>query len=419
MGDPGVNWAGNITYSASDLVRPASLAELQQIVADADRLRVVGSRHSFSTVADTTGVLLDLSDLRRDVQIDPDRRTAVVTGASRYGEITPRLAADGFALPNLGSLPHISIAGACATGTHGSGDGNATLGSAVRSITFVQADGELVRLERGLDPDFHGAVLALGALGAVTEYTLDLQPAFQMRQEVYLGMPYTALEERFDEIMAEAYSVSLFLDFTGDRLDKAWLKRRVDPSDTEPAATDWLGATLARTDQHPVPGHPADSATPQCGQVGPWNERLPHFRLEFVPSSGVELQSEYLVPRQHALAAISALRGMGRSIAALLQIAEIRTVAADDLWLSPACGRDVVAFHFTWVDDWPAVSQLLPRLEAALAEWEPRPHWGKLFTTPAGRVRELFDRLPAFARLAAKHDPNRKFGNDFLETYVY
>lgn len=418
MADPGVNWAGNVKYSASDLVRPASLDELQQIVADADRLRVVGSRHSFSTVADTTGVLLDLSGLRRDVQIDPARRTAVVTGASRYGEITPSLQNAGFALPNLGSLPHISIAGACATGTHGSGNGNATLGSAVRGVTFVRADGELVRLERDVDPDFHGAVLALGALGAVTEYTLDLQPAFQMRQDVYLGLPYATLEAEFDEIMAEAYSVSLFLDFAGDRLDKAWLKRRVDSDDAPPAA-DWLGATLARTDQHPVPGHPAGSATPQCGLVGPWNERLPHFRLEFVPSSGVELQSEYLLPRRHAVAAIEALRGLGASIAELLQIAEIRTVAADELWLSPAYGRDVVAFHFTWVDDWPAVSQLLPRLEGALAGWEPRPHWGKLFTTPADQVRGWFDQLPAFAGLAARHDPNRKFGNEFLETFVY
>ena len=422
MTDPGVNWAGNVRYSARELRRPNSLDELQHAVASADRVRVLGTRHSFSDVANTSGTLLDLSALRTDAQIDHVARTAVVTGASRYGEIAPQLAAAGFALPNLGSLPHISIAGACATGTHGSGVGNAILAGAVRAVTFVRADGELVRLERGTDPDFDGAVVSLGALGAVTEYTLDLRESFQMRQDVYLGLPHQELERHFDEILAAAYSVSLFLDFAGDRVHSVWLKQVVvgDPDSPapEPRRT-WFGADLARSEQHPVPGHPADSATPQLGAVGPWHERLPHFRLEYVPSAGVELQSEYLLPRTHAVDAIAALRGLSGSIAPLLQVAEIRTVAADDLWLSPALGRDVVALHFTWLDDWPAVSRLLPRIEAALDEWDPRPHWGKLFTMPAGRVREQYGRLPAFAELAACHDPNRKFGNRFLRTFVY
>jgi xylitol oxidase len=417
---PGVNWAGNIRYTARELLTPTTLAQLQEMVCTAERVRVLGSRHSFNDIADSPGVLLNLAELRQPVAIDPAAATATVGAGLRYGEVTPQLEAAGFALPNLGSLPHISVAGACATGTHGSGSGNRNLAAAVRSMEFVAADGELVRLDRDEHPaEFHGAVLGVGAVGPVVSLTLDLRPSFQVRQDVYLDLPYRELDAHFDEIMDAAYSVSLFLDFRSDTVGKVWMKRAVAPGeDWQPEPT-WLGARLAESDQHPVPGQLPDSATPQRGDIGPWNERLPHFRLEFVPSSGLELQSEYLLPRGHAVRALAGLRPLSERIAPLLQVAEIRTVAADELWLSPAYQQDVVALHFTWVDDTPAVRALLPALEAVLDPLEGRPHWGKVFTTPPGRVRELYPRMADFVELVRRYDPDGRFGNTFLETYVY
>jgi xylitol oxidase len=422
-----VNWAGNISYSATELLRPASVAELQELVAGGDRIRAVGSRHSFSDVADTTGTLVDVAGIGHSIEIDSDAATARISAGMRYGEVTPALQRAGFALPNLGSLPHISVAGACATGTHGSGNGNRILGSAVREVEFVDGSGELVRLSRseqapdGLDSSadaFSGSVVSMGALGIMTALTLDLVPSFSVRQDIHRGLPFDHLDEHFDEVMASAYSVSLFLDFRTETIDKVWQKRRVQDGDSWQPAPDYFGAILATEPQHPVPGQFADSATPQLGSIGPWNERLPHFRLEFTPSSGQELQSEYLLDRRHAVAALTGLRPLAGRIAALLRVAEIRTVAADDLWLSEAYQRDLVAFHFTWVDDWPSVRDLLPDLEAAFEGMDVRPHWGKLFTMPAAEVRSRYERLGDFQALAARYDPERKFSNEFLDRYV-
>jgi alditol oxidase len=419
---PGVNWAGNISYSARELCRPDTVPELQELVASASRVRALGSRHSFSSVADSTGVLVDLARLGRSVDIDTETATARISAGIRYGELTPILQRTGFALPNLGSLPHISVAGACATGTHGSGTANRTLGGAVRAVEFVDGTGAQIRLARdpnGQDTEFNGSVVAVGALGIVTELTLDLVPSYDVRQDIYLGLALDRLEDHFAEVMASAYSVSLFLDFKAEVIDKVWQKRLVPAGDTWQPEAEWLGAQLATVPQHPVPGQPADSATPQLGSVGPWNERLPHFRLDFTPSSGRELQSEYLLPASGAVNALSGLRRIGNRLAPLLQVAEIRSVAADDLWLSPAYGTDVIAFHFTWIDDWPAVRAVLPVLEAAFDGLSARPHWGKLFTMPASEVRGRYERLGDFQRLAEHYDPSRKFANDYLDEYVY
>lgn len=419
------NWAGNIVYRAAEVRRPTSMAELRELVARGGQVRVLGSGHSFNEITDTTGVLVSLDALPPVLEIDRASGTAKISGGLRYGELSRHLHAAGYALPNLASLPHICVAGACATGTHGSGDGTGGLATSVTAIELVTGDGELVTLSREADPDrFPGAVVALGALGVVATMTLELVPAFQVRQRVYEGLPAAALDAHFDEIMSAAYSVSLFTDWRGDRIRQVWVKERVDtppgaadaPAEEPPVAA--LGAVPADGPRNPVPGLPADNCTDQLGVPGPWFERLPHFRPDATPSAGDELQAEYMVPRRHAVAAFHALAGIAEHIAPPLRISEIRTVAADDLWLSPSYGRDTVAFHFTWKPDEPAVRKVLPLMEEVLAPFDARPHWGKLFTIPPEVLHTRYDRLADFRGLARELDPTGKFANEFVTRHI-
>ncbi|MFE3517523.1 FAD-binding protein [Streptomyces sp. NPDC059166] len=407
------NWAGNVTFRAERLHTPTTIAELRDLVSAGGALRALGTGHSFNTVADTSGTLVSVAGLPRTLDVDSRAGTATVSAGLRFAELTGTLHRHGFALHNLGSLPHISVAGACATGTHGSGAGNRSLAGAVRALELVTADGDLMTLERGED-DFEGAVVSLGALGVVTRLTLDLVPAFDIQQSVYEGLPQERLLGRFDEIMSEAYSVSLFTGWHGGPVDQVWLKRKVTDGGPRSAPGEWQGATLADGPRHPVPGMATEHCTEQLGAPGPWHTRLPHFRPEFTPSNGDELQSEYFVAREDAVAAYEALDRVRQDIAPLLQIGEIRSVAGDDLWLSPAQGRDSVAFHFTWVPDTDAVLPAVGAVEEALAPFGARPHWGKVFTTPPATLRSLYPRYADFERLVLRLDPTGVFRNDFL-----
>ena len=407
------NWAGNIAFHPAAVHRPTSVAEVQELVAGSDRLRVLGSGHSFNPIADTPGDLLVLADMPPTVEVDTARAQARVAGAVRYGELVGPLHAAGFALPNTGSLPHISVAGACATGTHGSGVGNQVLATHVAAVELVRADGELVTLRRG-ESGFEGAVLSLGALGVVTHLTLDLVPTFDMTQVVHEGLTRAALHENLDEVLASAYSVSVFTDHRAGTGAQVWQKR----TSTAPAPQEWLGAQLADGPRHPVPGEDPAACTTQGGVVGPWHERLPHFRLDFTPSSGEELQSEYFVDRVHGAAALEAIEGLAEDMAPLLMISELRTVAADDLWLSPAQGRDSLALHFTWHADTPGVTAFLPRLEERLAELDARPHWGKVNTVDPDVVRGLFPHLEDARALLHAHDPAGTLRNELVQRYL-
>ncbi len=402
------NWGGNLTYSARQFLAPRSREELQRMVAASGRVHVLGTRHSFSAVADTSGELITLGELPAVLDIDSAAAQVQVNAGCRYGELALALAPAGLALGNLGSLPHISIGGAASTGTHGSGDHNRVLADAVAALEMVTADGEVVRLDRST-PDFAGSVLALGSLGAVVTMTLDLVPSFELRQYVYDDLPMRALVEQFDQIMSAAYSVSVFTQWRHPHA-QVWLK-----SGSPRSEGDWLGAHLADVPRHPIPTESGSVATQQLGVPGPSYERLPHFRLEFTPSRGDEIQSEYLIARTDAPAAIEALVGIGDRLAGPLLISEIRTVAADELWLSCAYERDSVALHFTWALDEPAVRAATELVEAVLAPFSARPHWGKVFSRPRP---DLFARLGDFLELRDRLDPTGKFGNDFLLRYL-
>jgi alditol oxidase len=411
---PERNWAGNLTYRAARLHRPRSVAEVQELVTGSPHVKALGSRHCFNDIADTTADLVSLDALDAEVEFHPPAAdgtgTVRMPGGMRYGELAPLLAGRGAALHNLASLPHITVVGATATGTHGSGSRSGSLSTSVVELEMVRSDGELVTLAAG-DPDFDGAVMHLGALGVVTRIGLRYQRTFDVASTVYAGLTWERLFADLDAVASAAYSVSVFTDW--HRVTQVWVKSRTDEPGVAPE--DFFGARAATEPSHMLEGMAVENLTEQLGVPGEWHERLPHFRAGFTPSRGDELQSEYFVPRRHGRGACEALRGLADRIAPLLQISEIRTVAADDLWLSPAYGDDVLAMHFTWVPDEPAVRALLPGIEAALRPYGGRPHWGKLFTTDGGELATLYSRMADFRALVRRFDPRGAFRNDFLD----
>jgi alditol oxidase len=408
------NWAGNYTYRAASLHRPASVEQLRELLAGAPRARVLGSRHSFSDIADSAA-LISLDGLPADVVVDHAAGTVTLSAAVRYGELAEALAAEGMALANLASLPHISVGGAVATATHGSGDANGNLATAVAGLELVTADGETLVASRG-DPDFDGLVVGLGALGAVTRVTLDVEPAYQVRQRAFEGLAWAGLFEHLDEVTGAGYSVSLFTRW-GEEIEQVWVKSRVTDQ-PERLRDDLFGAVPATVDRHPIVELDPVNCTRQLGVPGPWWDRLPHFRMGFTPSSGEELQSEYHLPRRHAVAALEALRALAGVVRPALQVTELRTVAADRLWMSPQYGQDTLSAHFTWQPDWAAVRRALVEVEAALAPFGARPHWGKLFLAGAAAIAPLYERLADFRRLVERLDPGGVFANDWLRRHV-
>ena len=387
---PRTNWSGNYTYSTDRLHLPKTVEEVQQVVKSCNKLKALGARHSFNGIADSTENQISLKNLDQ-MALDPKSRTVAVGAGVTYGQLAPYIDGQGYAVHNLASLPHISVAGACATGTHGSGNKNGNLSTAVSAMEIVTADGEVVVLSRERDGErFPGAVVALGGLGVVTKVTLDVQPTFQVRQAVYENLSLAHLESHLDEIFASGYSVSLFTDWQNHRATQVWIKRRVEPGISSDFAPEFFGAKLATTKLHPLAGHSAENCTEQLGIPGPWYERLPHFRMNFTPSSGAELQSEFFVPRDKGYEAILAVEQLRDQVTPHLFITELRTIAADDLWMSPCYQRPSMTIHFTWKPEWPAVKQVLPMIEAKLAPFNARPHWAKLFTMPPSRLKQLY-----------------------------
>lgn len=411
--DAGTNWSGNLAYSAAELHSPQSVDELRRLVAASQRVRALGTRHSFNRIADSEHTLISTAGIVDEPVIDREALTVTVGAGIRYGDLAGVLERAGYALGNLASLPHISVGGATATATHGSGVQSGNLSTAVTGVELVLANGELLRLDRD-HPDFPGTVVHLGALGIVSRLTLAIEPSFEIEQTVFERLPWEALAG-FDEIMAAAYSVSLFTTWREPGVvDQVWVKRR--PERDAPLPRTLAGAVRATEARHPLPGVSAVNCTGQLGVPGRWLDRLPHFRRGFTPSNGEELQTEYLLPREHALAALDAVRSLADRIAPLLFVTEVRTVAGDDLWLSPSYETDAVCLHFTWKPRQSEVEALLPDLEVALAPFSPRPHWGKLFA--AGDLADRYPKADDFRALANRLDPQRTFVNDFLEQHI-
>lgn len=414
--DQRTNWSGNLRYSTDRVVTPATVAETQEAVRGAERVRALGTRHAFNAIADTTGVQIATHRLC-DIEISPEERTVRVGAGVRYGELAVALEAAGWALHNMASLPHISVGGAVATGTHGSGLGNGNLATAVVGLELVDGTGAVQQLTRAADPDrFNGAVVGLGALGVVTHLTLRLEPSYRMVQRVYQGLAIDVLEQNLEAVMGAGYSVSLFTDWAEGQIRQVWVKSRVEPGAERAAGPrELFGAPVATRPLHPLPEAPAEACTEQGDRAGAWFERLPHFRLEFQPSFGEELQSEYFVPFEAGYEAIRAVEALRAELQPVLYVSELRAMAADDLWLSGQYRRRSLGIHFTWRREWDAVQAVLPRVEAALQPFGARPHWGKVFTLDPAMVRERCPRFQDFAALRREFDPEGRMLNPFLE----
>lgn len=414
------NWAGNLTYSTSTLLKAASEEDARAAVKKYDRLKVLGTRHCFNDIADSPDRLLSLGGLNKVIALDTQRHRVTVESGIRYGELAVFLYDRGYALHNLASLPHISVAGGCITGTHGSGVHNASLSSAVTALELITAGGDTVHFSRDKNPElFTGTVINLGGLGVVTKVTLAIQPTYEVSQWVFENLAIAQLEHHFEEIMSAGYSVSLFTDWRNGNAGEVWIKSKVGQGQSFAQQKEFFGATAATKDLHPIRHLSAENCTPQMGVPGPWHERLPHFRMGFTPSAGKELQSEYFVPREHSYDAIKAVEQLRDKISPHLQITEIRCIDADDLWMSPCNHQPSTTIHFTWKPEWPAVSQLLPQIEAQLAPFHAKPHWGKLFTVPHQRLATLYKRMPDFQALLRQYDPKGKFRNNYLDRVIF
>jgi xylitol oxidase len=419
-GDQLKNWAGNVQYGSDRLYSATSMEQAQEFVRKHTRLKVLGTRHCFNHIADSNDEFLSLRSMDKVLALDSQARTVTIPANMSYGQLSPYLQEHGFALRNLASLPHISVAGACSTATHGSGEKNGNLATQVSGLEMITASGEIVILSRKHDgEDFLGAVVGLGALGVITKITLDLQPTFMMKQYVYENLPLSEMKDHFDAIESSSYSVSLFTDWQKKRINEVWIKSRVEPGSAFDPTPEFFGAKLATRNLHPIAELSAENCTEQMGVPGPWYERLPHFRMGFTPSAGNELQAEYFVPRRHAVEAILAVERLRDQVGPHLLISEIRTIAADDFWMSPCYKQPSVTIHFTLKPDWPAVRTLLPIIERELTPFQVRPHWGKLFTVPPARLKAGYEKLPAFIELSKKYDPHGKFRNDFLNKNIF
>jgi len=407
------NWAGNFTYGTSSVLHAGSLDAARDLIKKYPRLKVLGTRHCFNNIADSHDHFLSLAQLNKVVAMD--EHSVTVESGVKYGELAVMLNDKGYALHNLASLPHISVAGGCATATHGSGVHNGNLSSAVMGMELITAGGDVVSLSRH-NESFGLAVIHLGGLGAVSKITLAIQPSYQIRQYVYEDLPMSALATHFDEIMGAGYSVSLFTDWRNKNVSEVWIKSKDASFSGHP---EFYGARAATKNLHPIRNLGAENCTEQMGVPGPWHERLPHFRMGFTPSSGKELQTEYFVPREHSYAAIKAVEQLHEKISPHLFISEVRCIDADQLPMSPCYLQPSTAIHFTWKPEWPEVRQLLPLIEQQLAPYNARPHWGKLFTMPHQRLATLYPKMHQLQQLMRHYDPTGKFRNEYLDKVIF
>jgi xylitol oxidase len=401
------NWSKNVDFNDRDFLQPGSLAELQEMVRLNQKIRARGTAHSFNEIANTSSYAINLAKMPRVIEVNSEKSSIRVAAGLTYGELAPVLHSQGWALNNLASLPHISIAGSISTGTHGSGIKNQNLANQVLSLDIVTSEGELRHIDR-TNPALSTLVIGLGLGGIVYQYELKVEPTFEIRQVIYPQIPFDILQRNFDQIMGTAYSVSYFTDWSSDQVGNLWCKFR----DHEVIPESVGGISKAESKYHPIPSVDPTACTDQFGESGDWHQRLPHFKLEFTPSVGEEIQTEFFIDRKDAAAALDAILKLGDVITPLLWITELRTIAADEIWLSGAYQRDTIAIHFTWKKE-DAIYSVIQKVEDALRPFNYRPHWGKVFTADAKYLSTVYPRMGEFKALILALDPSKKFENSF------
>lgn len=404
------NWGGNLVYGSGAIEAPATIEELSEIIRSG-KVRPIGTMHSFSKVVVGEGTLVSAAGLAFEPALDKASSTVKVSAATRFGDLALFLEKNGVALKNMGSLPHISIAGAAATGTHGSGDKNQILSSSLSAYSFLNSKGELVRYQRG-DENFEACRVGLGAYGLWVSVELDVVPSFQIRQDVYLDIPWEVFYEDPTNLTSAGYSVSLFTKWGEVSIDQVWVKAL--PGDK--AGLPIAGISPEKTSRKELAPGVGDNLTQQGGVEGPWLDRLPHFRLDATPSAGNEIQTEYFIQRKNIVGAVKAVNKIAEQINHTLIITEVRTIAQDDAWLSPMNRGDSVALHFTWVNDTPAVDKAVAALEEVLAEFDPIPHWGKVHHFDKSKLEKVHARLGKARAVFDELDPEGVFNTEYLKS---
>jgi xylitol oxidase len=403
------NWGGNLDYGPGKILAPESLAELSEIIRSG-KVRPIGTKHSFSNLVIGEGQLVSAAGLSFEPVIDQKNSTVTVPAATKYGELAVFLEEEGYALKNMGSLPHISIAGSAATGTHGSGDKNQILSSSLVSFSYLDANGVIVTLNRS-SKNFEACRVGLGAYGLWVNLTLAIVQSYQMRQDVFRNLPWELFLEDPAKLTAAGYSVSLFTKWGSDTIDQTWVKSR--SHDSAPPI-EIAGIKPDSTSMPELMPGVGDNLTQQGGEEGAWLDRLPHFRFDATPSAGNEIQTEYFFERKNIVGAIKAIQTIASEINPTLLISEIRTIAQDAAWLSPMLRGDSVAVHFTWVNDAAAVAKAVALVEKATAEFKPIPHWGKVHGFSAEKLREVHPKLDRAKALFDSLDPQGVFSTDYL-----
>ena len=405
------NWATNITFQDAETIHPQSVTDLQELVHTSEKIRARGSAHCFNTIADTREVAVILDQMPDLMEIDETRKKVRVGAGVKYAQLAEFLFPKGWALHNLASLPHVSLAGAVSTGTHGSGIRNGALHTAVSSIELIGADGSLRQVTRGIDRNFYASIVSLGLAGIATSFQLEIEPSFEIMQTVYGDLPRATFQENLIEILSGAYSVSYLTTWGDNKAGDLWFKSK------SPPPAQYFGA-LPRTEKaHPIFGVDPDACTEQFGVSGPWHLRLPHFRIDANPSLGNELQSEFFVASENAAAAFAILEEISSNIRHKLLVTEVRAIAADEHWLSPAYQRETVAFHCTWEND-PEVPALVAVIESALQRFAIRPHFGKVFNLSGEHLARVLPRFSEFKEHISEIDPHGKFQNEFTSALL-
>ena len=408
------NWAGNYTYQADEVRYPQDIVNLSKLLKSHSKVKALGTQHCFNEIADTSGLQLSTKNLKSIIELNEELSYVIVESGIKYGDLGIVLHSNGLALHNLASLPHISVGGSCATATHGSGVRNGNLATALKGFELLTPGGELLWVDQQTNTDlFHAGGVSMGALGIMTKVKLAIQPTFEVSQRVYENLSMDALKNNFDKIMSEGYSVSFFTHWLDKNINQVWVKSREDELREIPS--DFYGATPATLDLHPIKANSPINCTPQMGVPGPWHKRLPHFKMDFTPSNGDELQSEFFVGRENAFEAIMAIEALHDKIAPLLFISEIRCIAADNFWMSTAYQRESVAIHFTWKPDPEGVIAILSEIQAALSPFKARPHWGKIFTISGDELATRYPKFEEFLSFKRELDPKGVLNNSYLD----
>jgi len=310
--------------------------------------------------------------------------------------------------------------GAISTASHGSGLSNSNISSAVREVTFVDYKGKLVVIGKEHE-HFPAVAVSLGAFGVVYRLTLNVIPTLYLSQRVYTDLPLSALKDHFKDIMGSGYSVSLFTNLKEPIIGQIWVKK-VSVNNQMP---DWpkelFGAKINSETLHPhsVVDQPEEICTDSMGTICPWYQIFPLIKPHHICSPYSELQSEYFIPLENAYDAIERLHTIRHLIAPYLWGMEIRTIAADNLWLSPCYGKDCVAIHSTWKYDMVNVLKAMKLIEDQLAPWKPLPHWGKLSTLAPANIQAGYPKLDDWKRVVELYDPEGKFRNQFLHEKIF